>query len=510
MAGNPAEMTDAPTGTTVEADRDGSISPWLDGADRPERPALTTGLEVDVAVVGAGIIGLTTAMLLQRSGARVAVLEAREVASATSGNNTAKLTSLQGLAYTKIAESSVEATSRYARANEDGIELISRLVEELEIDCALRATANYTFAHRGDQVDAIEREHEAAGVAGLSTELVEQTPLPFETPAAVQLDNQAEFDPVAFLRGLAAELDRKAPVVFERSRVSTVSAGALRTETGATVRCERVVLATHLPILDRVALFARVEPMGSFAVTAEVPGDPLEGMYIDAAGMHSLRGMRRDDDNLVIVGGHGHRLGTGDPTRSLAALRAYARDRFGATGFRHHWDAHDFVTEDRLPFVGSVEPHSERILTATGMSKWGLALGAACAEMLATSIATGRRSWPREFDSRRLPRPRSLPKLALNGAKTGLHFAGDRLERGSAADLAPGEGAVVGAGLGQSAAYRDTAGTLHELSARCTHLGCIVAWNGPAKTWDCPCHGSRFGVDGSVLEGPATNPLKRA
>ncbi len=461
-----------------------------------------------MAVVGAGIVGLTAALLLQRAGARVAVLEARQIAAAASGNNTAKLSSLQGLAYSSISRGG-EAAARFARSNEDGVALIASLVEELAIDCGWRRVANYTFAEESGQIPAIERELEESRAAGLNTEFVEQTPLPFEVAGAVRLAEQAEFDPVAYLRAIAAELDRDRQTVFERSRVSAIGDHEVSIENGASIRCQRVILATHLPIVDRVGLFARAAPQASFAVTARIQGSVPEGMYINAQGKRSLRGVRVDDEDLLIVAGEGHRLGTGDPVASVTALERYGRERFGAVEFPHRWDAHDFVTEDRLPFVGPVQPRSDRILTATGMNKWGLALGAACAAMLAEAAGGAKRPWPDEFDSRRLPHPRGWPELAKHGAETAAHLLGDRLKRASAEELGPGEGAIVGSGLRQRAAYRDRGGEVHELSARCTHLGCIVAWNGATGTWDCPCHGSRFGIDGSVLEGPATDPLER-
>jgi nitrite reductase/ring-hydroxylating ferredoxin subunit len=249
--------------------------------------------------------------------------------------------------------------------------------------------------------------------------------------------------------------------------------------------------------------------MASFAITVEMGEQAVDGMYIDAAGQYSLRSAEVGGTRLAIVAGQGHRLGTGDPLRSVAALEAYASDRLGARTVRHCFDAHDFVTEDRLPLVGAVHPGSRRILTATGMNKWGLALGADCARMLAETVIAGESAWPAAFDSTRLPRPRSLPTLAGNGFKTGWHLVGDRLKRSAADDIAPGGGAVVGDGLGQQAVHRDDDGRLHRLSARCTHLGCIVAWNQAARTWDCPCHGSRFDVDGTVLEGPAKAALER-
>ena len=449
---------------------------------------------------------MTAALVLQRSGARVAVLEAREVAAAASGNNTAKVTALHGRAYSEIGDPG--AAAEYARANEVGLELMGRLARELGIECSWRRAANYTFADDPGELPDLERELEASRGAGLRTELVDETPLPFGIAGAVRLADQAEFDPVAYLRGLADELDRDEQAVFERSRVTEVGADGLTTAAGARLRCERVILATHLPILDHVGLFGRAEPMASFAVTARLPRPAPDGMYIDAKGEHSLRRLRRGDDELLIVGGHGHRLGTGSARASVAALEEYARERFGASEFVHRWDAHDFVTEDRLPFVGAVGPRSDRVLAVTGLNKWGLALGSACAETIAMAIAHGGAAWPREFDSRRLPRPRAWPTLISNGAKTAAHLFGDRLKRPSADRLGLGEGGVVGAGIEQRAAYRDEAGRLHELSARCTHLGCIVAFNDSAKTWDCPCHGSRFAVDGSVLEGPAVKPLK--
>jgi glycine/D-amino acid oxidase-like deaminating enzyme/nitrite reductase/ring-hydroxylating ferredoxin subunit len=359
-------------------------------------------------------------------------------------------------------------------------------------------------------VTEIEREAEAATAAGLDAELVDDTPLPFEVAGAVRLDQQAEFDPVAYLRGLADAVDQGERSVFEHTRVLAIDGDELKTPSGR-VRAERVIVATHLPIVDRVGLFARAEPQASFAITARTPDRSPAGMFISSGSHpHSLRGMRHGDAELLIVAGEGHRIGSGSPRRSIAALEGYARERFGATSFPHRWDAHDFVTEDRLPFVGSVSPRSDRVLTATGMNKWGLALGSACAAMLADSIGGADRAWPEEFDSRRLPGVRSWPSLIRHGAETGAHFTGDRLKLATSKDLAPGEGRVIGTPLGQHATYRDDRGTVHELSARCTHLGCIVAWNPVAKTWDCPCHGSRFdAASGEVLEGPAKQPLER-
>jgi glycine/D-amino acid oxidase-like deaminating enzyme/nitrite reductase/ring-hydroxylating ferredoxin subunit len=466
---------------------------------------LTERITADVAVVGAGIIGLTAALLLQRAGASVVVLEARSIAAATSGHTTAKLTSLQGLAYSKIGSRRPDGAAAYARANEAGIDLIERLARELGIECSLRRLTNYTYAEHDSDVGKIEAEHAAAAQAGLPVRLVDEAPLPFATAAAVALDDQAQFDPVAYLRGLADALDTGGPCVFEGSRVESASSEGVRTAAGA-VSANRVVLATQLPIVDRLGLFGRVEPTASFSITAPA-GEPLQGMYMDASESWSLRSVDHGGETMVLVGGQGHRIGSGDPRESVEALSSYASHRFGTTQVRHTWEAHDYVSEDHLPFVGRVGPLSDAILTATGMSKWGLALGSSCAQMLADAIGGDGDAWPDDFDSRRLPRPASVPTLAKHSAETAKHLVGDRLKRASVDELQPGEGAVIGSGLEQRAAYRAPDGTVTELSARCTHLGCIVAWNPVAATWDCPCHGSRFDVDGEVVTGPAISPL---
>jgi glycine/D-amino acid oxidase-like deaminating enzyme/nitrite reductase/ring-hydroxylating ferredoxin subunit len=487
------------------------VSPWLDGAQIPDRPALDRELEVDVAVVGAGIVGLTAALLLKRAGMRAAVLEGSRIASGVSGNTTAKVTSLHGLAYSQLASShGPDVAAEYGRVNERGIELVAELVDELGIACHLRRKPNHTYTEDASERPRIEAEVEAATAAGLPAAYTEESDLPFEIAAAVRFPDQAEFDPVAYLSGLAAELERGDSCrVYEHTRAVGLSDRRLTTDAGHEVEAERFVIATHLPFLDRGGHFARAEPQRSYALTARISGPVPEGMYLSAESpAQSLRAIPHRGEELWMVGGQSHRSGSADPSERFRVLERYARARITVEEFVHRWAAHDFVGEDGLPYIGAASPFSDRALTVTGLRKWGLALGSASAEMLVRAIGDGGRPWPDAFDAQRLPRPRSAKTLIKHNAESGLHFIGDRLRRDSRDGILPGEGRVVGSGLGQRAVYRAEDGQLHELSARCTHLGCIVGWNAAESTWDCPCHGSRFGPLGEVTEGPAVSPLR--
>jgi glycine/D-amino acid oxidase-like deaminating enzyme/nitrite reductase/ring-hydroxylating ferredoxin subunit len=487
---------------------------WLDTSERRPRPALAEDLRVDVCVVGAGISGLSVAYELSRHGARVAVLEARHVGAGASGYNTAKLSSLHGLTYSRLERSlGGERARLYGAANERGIERIREIAAELSIGCELREKANLVYAESDDGREEIEREVEAARRAGLPAGLVEDTDLPYPISAAVRFERQAEFHPVRYLEGLARRLVDEGVRIHEDTMAVSVSAGSpceVRTGGGPKVTAHSVVVATHLPFLDRGLYFARCHPERSYVVAApyERPA-ARDGMYLSTESpAHSIRVHELDGRPWLLVGGESHKTGQADAAERYLRLEGWARERFGVEPVMR-WATQDQMPADGVPYIGPVDPLSANVFVATGFRKWGLAMGAAAGELLAALVEGRDHPWAGLFDTRRL-RPRagavSFVKENLNVA---LRFFGDRVvKRAAVESIEPGEGRVIGAGLGQRAVFRDEDGTLHALSARCTHLGCIVNWNSGEQTWDCPCHGSRFGARGEVIMGPAVRPLE--
>jgi glycine/D-amino acid oxidase-like deaminating enzyme/nitrite reductase/ring-hydroxylating ferredoxin subunit len=490
---------------------------WAATGPSTAYPALDGDLSADVLVVGAGITRLVAALLLQREGLDVTVIDQHRAGQGVTGYTTAKLSSLHQLVYSELSERFGAGGARvYAEANEAGLARIGALVEELSIDCAFRRRANFTYAATRDDLEAVEAEAEAAAAAGLDAELVREVPLPFPTAGAVRVSNQAEFHPVRFTAGLAAALEERGARIFEGTRALKARDGdpCVVETTGGEITAGHVVLATHFPFPDRALYFARVHAERSYCVAAPLAGEAPEGMFISASSpTRSIRFHPEAGRELVIVGGEGHAVGRGGPTSPrYDELERFLREHFEAVEVTHRWSAQDNYSADGVPLVGKLTPRSRRTWVATGFRKWGLAMGAAAAELITDAIAGREARWGTFFDSTRLTPAASARSLVAANAAAGLHFFADRLRRRAADDaeaLAPGEGRVASRNGRQVALARDGDGTLHAVSARCTHLGCIVAWNDAERTWDCPCHASRFAPDGSVLQGPAVHPLER-
>ena len=485
---------------------------WLDTAPQGAHPRLDRDLEVDVAVIGGGIAGVSTAFMLARDGVSVALLEAAQVGSGVTGCTTAKVSALQATVLSAIrSRKGDDAAAVYAEASVTGVEAIARLAEEERIGCDLERRDAYTYAAAEDELESARGELDAAQRAGLPVEWVDGPDLPFPVAGAVRLPDQLQFHPVRYVRGLAAAAMRHGAVVFEGTRALGVEAGdpcRVRTDRG-TVTAEHVVVATHYPMLDRGLYFARLEPQRSYCVAARVRGALPQGMSINAGS--PTRSVRSYDD-LVIVGGEGHATGDSQHTpERFAALEEFARRHWDVVDVPYRWSAHDPVPWDHLPVIGPYAPRSSRLWVAAGFMKWGLASGAFAGMLLADLIGGRENDWASTFNPNRLS-PRSADEVAKLGAKFGVDFVLDRVKPAQAreaSDVPRGEARVVRDGLGKTGVYRDAGGELHAVSLRCTHLGCLLRFNSAETSWDCPCHGSRFDVDGAVLEGPAVSPLDR-
>jgi glycine/D-amino acid oxidase-like deaminating enzyme/nitrite reductase/ring-hydroxylating ferredoxin subunit len=511
---------------------------WIDRSRSPTFDALDRQLSVDVAVVGGGIAGLTTATLLKDAGKTVAVIEADRVGGGVTGHSTAKITAAHGLMYNELASSVGKQRARnYAEANATAIERIAALADAHNIDCAFERLNAYTYTRSADDRSQIKAEVEAASRLGLSASFTEDVPVPFEVEAAVCIPDQAQFNPTPYLQGLAADLSGEGSYVFENTKAtdlttdqhpivwttatntkdgtkdSNSSSGKDGKETTGAIRARNVVVASHFPFYDPALYFARMYPKRSYLLAVRVK-EAATGMCYQTGGPYDYRTLRpypTDGEPGMLIGGEGHKAGQGgDTTENYRRLEQYAHDHFDVESIDFRWSTQDYVTVDSIPYIGQLAPQHDNLYVATGFGAWGITNGTAAGVILRDLILDERNCWAETFDPSRLTIGASAKTFAEENANVGRRFTSDwvsGLRSGVTDSIAPGESEVMRTEGKPTAIHRDEEGEIHAVSAVCPHLDCIVQWNNAEGTWDCPCHGSRFGVDGDLIVGPAVEDL---
>jgi nitrite reductase/ring-hydroxylating ferredoxin subunit len=363
----------------------------------------------------------------------------------------------------------------------------------------------------------VREEADAVRESGLDASFVTDTGLPLPVAGAVRVEDQAQFHPRKYLLALAEDLSHRGGRIFERTRAVGLVEGQpcrVTTEQGRIAVARDVVVATHYPVFDRALLFARLSPRRELVVAGPIgPERDPGGIYITPE--ENTRSVRtapyRDGQRLLIVTGEHFTPGTTDVTERFERLLVWARNRFPEVEIAYRWATQDNTTTDGVPFVGPFHPATRHVHVATGFGGWGMSTGIMAGQLLAATIVGEWLPWADLYDPRRFhPLREAGPMLELQ-ATVARHFIGDRIRSShvdSLDEVQAATGAVIRVRGEQWAVYRDEAGTLQALSARCTHLGCIVRFNDAEGAWECPCHGSRFDVDGSVIQGPANKPLQ--
>lgn len=499
-----------------------NLSVWSATAESREPPPLRRDEDADVCIVGAGIAGLTTAYLLARAGRSAVVVEDGAIASGETHHTTAHLVSALDDRYFELERlHGARGAELAAQSHTAAISEIENIVRTENISCDFERVDGFLFVPPGESADLLRRELDAARRAGIDAEYVERVPLGFYGfGPAIRFRDQAQFHPLRYVYALADAVTRMGGRIYGNTHAARIEGGThprVEAAGGETVTARAVVVATNTPINDRVEIHTKQAPYRSYVIGARVPAGSVAHVLLwdTADPYHYVRLQRAPDGShdFLIVGGEDHKTGQADDAdRRFAALEAWTRERFPMVeAIPLRWSGQVMEPVDGLAFIGR-NPGEDNVYVATGDSGNGMTHGT-IAGLLLSDLILGRDSaWAALYE----PSRKSL-RAASQFVRENLNVAAqyaDHLTPGdvkSVDDIAPGEGAVVRRGLKHVAAYRDESGTLHELSAVCTHLGCIVAWNAAEQSWDCPCHGSRFDrADGQVLNGPANTALAAA
>jgi glycine/D-amino acid oxidase-like deaminating enzyme/nitrite reductase/ring-hydroxylating ferredoxin subunit len=476
---------------------------WVATAPPTNYPALSGSHRFDLAIIGAGIVGLSTAYRLAGTDLSVAVLEADRIGRQVTGRSSAKITCQHALIYRYLIDTlGIEQARLYADANRTATRQIRRWIDDLRIDCDLEAKNAYTFTCHSTFRREIEKEVEAARKVGFAADVLDRAPLPFDTAAALVFPDEAQFNPAQYLIGLAAAVKSAGADIYEKTRVTAVDAGSRwRVTAGdASVEAEHVVMASHLPFAGPLEFDygVRTRPRCHAAMAFRMePAAAIDGMFISIDDpTHSLRmGRDRDGPLLIALGPRFDTGRVGDVAACFRDLEKWVRANLAVGEVAWRWVNEDYETDHRVPFVSMPE---DGFQLATGFNGWGISNGTAAAMLMADRIRGKANSSASLFDPNR-PYP------------DGFNPGGDTQSRVDGVDaIAPGAGGVIQRGKQKIAVWRDDDGTPHALSAKCTHEGCTVTWNNADRTWDCPCHGSMFERDGRVRHGPAVEPLAPA
>jgi glycine/D-amino acid oxidase-like deaminating enzyme/nitrite reductase/ring-hydroxylating ferredoxin subunit len=489
---------------------------WADQAPPPAYPPLAQGLTTEVLVVGAGIAGLTTAYMLAKAGARVVVVDDGPVGGGESGRTTAQLTCILDKGYAETERLRGEEGARLAAQSHSGaIDLIGRICDDEQIACDYTRMDGYLFLAPDDTVDTLQEEYAAARRAGLGVELLDDVSFGgFAIGPALRFPRQGHFSVAPYLSGLCRAIERLGGAIYSGAHVVRVSGGpapTATTATGYTLMANNIVLATNAPLNDALGYSTRVFPYRTYVVGARVPkGSIAPAILFDTEDpYHYLRVAPAGDHDILMVGGEDHKTGQADDfAERFARLEAWVFAHFpAAQSIDYRWSGQVLNSFDGLALIGRdlVQKNVYVITGDTGMGMTHGTLGGLIVSELIRGLPS---MWAELYDPGRLPL-KTAGEVIREGANTLAQY-GDWAGPGDEPDEAaiPADsGAVLSSGLRKVAVYRDPQGVAHRRSAVCSHLGCLVGWNDLEKTWDCPCHGSRFDAYGRVVNGPAPSDL---
>jgi len=472
----------------------------------------------DVLIVGAGITGLTTALLLQRGGLECVVADAHNPGYGTTGGTSAHINTFADTTFAEVESAfGQDAAKQFAKSIAESVELIHDMVQTYHIDCDFEWKKGYVYAQTDQEIKELDDILDSSLRAGVEVRTTNQVPVQVEFQKALVFDGQAQFHPLKYISGLQTEFFKLGGVLLENTLIDGVKNEdhvCVATSSGLQIRAKAVIYATHIPPGGVNVLHFRNAPYRSYVIAATLTTEDYpEGLVYDMQDpYHYFRTHVIEGQKYLVAGGHDHKTGHGDPEQAFSDLIDFTNTCYPVKDVFTQWSAQYYVPADGLPYIGKLPGASGPVYTATGFSGNGMILGTVSAMVLSELILRGESKYEELFDPGRIKPVAAFVEVVKENADVVSRFIGDRfnIEKvESVSQLPPDSGQIVEYDGRKLAVYKDPGGNITTLDPVCPHAKCIVQWNNSEKSWDCPCHGARYDTDGSVLTGPARENLPR-
>lgn len=491
---------------------------WRDSASVPTFPRLEKDLQVDVCIVGGGITGITSAYLLAKEGLKVVILEADQLLGGTTGHTTAKITAQHDLIYDELITNMGKSKARlYYEANMEALSFIKHTIDTLQIDCEFTEQDAYIYSTTAEYEEKIIKEARAYKLLGIDGGLADKLPFDLPIKNAAIMRKQAQFHPLEYLRHLAEKITEYGGQIYGNTTAVNIETGenpTVLTKNDVRVSAKHILICSHFPFYEGLGLYStRMYADRAYILAVKPKKQFPGGMYISAdKPTRSIRSVTINGEQMLLLVGESHKTGQSvDTMKHFNALKKFGEEVFGIEDIPYRWSAQDLTTLDKVPYIGEITAGEPNILLATGYRKWGMSNGTAAALLLKDIVLGKKNKFQSLFTPSRFYATPSIKNFLVQNADVLGQLIKGKLQISNIdpKTLQNDEGAIISINGERKGAYRDQNGQLHIVDTTCTHIGCEVEWNRGERSWDCPCHGSRFSYTGDVIEGPAEKPLQK-
>lgn len=490
---------------------------WLQNSPQPDFPSLINNINTDILIIGGGITGILTAYMLRKSNFDITIVDSNKMIMGVTCNTTAKITSQHGLLYDYLLKSfNFDIANGYLNSNQEAINTVFNIVKNENIDCDFKIQDSYVYTCDKSNVQKIINEVSSVSSLGLNSEYVTNCPLPFKIEAAIKFSNQAQFHPRKYLISILNILSNANVHIFENSKVADINYKKNHYEVlinNHIVNAKYLVMASHYPIKNFPGFyFMKMYQNSSYAIAVDTGTPIFDGMYISCdIPVTSFRHVDWNNGKLLIVGGSGHKTGKLSVTAesSYINLENYIKSIYPKSKILYKWMTEDCITLDKIPYIGNFSKLLPNMYVATGYNKWGMTTSHVAAKIISDKILGNYNQYEKVYNSERFNIFKNHKEFNNMLKQSASSLILDRLSfpKKSYTELSYNEGGIVDYCGQKVGIYKDLNGNMFGVHPYCKHLGCELSWNNLDKTWDCPCHGSRYDYHGQILNEPTKTNL---